>query len=99
VLVGGSGSRDGDGASAPLTDAETLSLFPGAKALLNRLDQLATIDSVHVPEQSRVARFIISVDRRGQPVRNEASYVGLARRHFGSVGVTILLDLMRMDRT
>jgi cyclopropane fatty-acyl-phospholipid synthase-like methyltransferase len=81
-----------------LTDAEVSSVFQAAKAVLNSGGRVVTFDNVFVPEQSRIARWIIKLDR-GNHVRTKDEYVALANRHFQNVDVTILHDLLRIPYT
>jgi SAM-dependent methyltransferase len=51
-----------------------------------------------VPEQSRMARFVISQDR-GRNVRGVADYLALARMYFGEIKSNIRHDLIRIPYT
>lgn len=81
-----------------LNDAEASSLFRAAKSALNPGGRLVTLDNVYVPEQSKVARWIIKLDR-GNHVRTRDEYLAIADRHFQNVTATILHDLLRIPYT
>jgi SAM-dependent methyltransferase len=81
-----------------LNDAEASSLFQAAKTVLNSDGRIVTLDNVFVPEQSRMARWVIKLDR-GRHVRTKDEYVALASRQFRNVRATILHDLLRIPYT
>ncbi|WP_342131820.1 class I SAM-dependent methyltransferase [Hydrogenophaga sp. OTU3427] len=67
-----------------LDDATAESLFRAARQRLKPGGFLLTLDPLYAPEQSGVARYIISKDR-GTHVRTENGYRGLAGRVFDQV--------------
>jgi SAM-dependent methyltransferase len=81
-----------------LDDAKAFSLFQAAKAVLNSGGRVVTLDNVIVPEQSRIAPWIIKLDR-GENVRTKDEYVALASRQFQNVRWTVLHDLPRIPYT
>jgi SAM-dependent methyltransferase len=78
-----------------LNDHEVAELFAGAAAVVADRGRIMTIDPVHAPGQSRVARAIIDRDR-GQHVRDADGYALLARTAWESVQVAVRHDLLRM---
>jgi SAM-dependent methyltransferase len=81
-----------------LDDSETEVLFRKAAAQLRPGGRMVTVDNAWVPEQSRIARFLIGRDR-GRNVRTPAGYAGLARRLFDDVSFTVRHDLLRFPYT
>jgi SAM-dependent methyltransferase len=69
-----------------------------ARQVLKPGGRLVTLDGCWLPGQSWVARYLLSKDR-GQFVRDEASYLALARRSFGEVKGHIRHDLLRIPYT
>jgi len=81
-----------------LDDADALSLFRIARAALVPGGRLITLDGCYTPDQSAMARYIISKDR-GQHVRDAKAYEELARQVFPQVEVSVRHDLMRIPYT
>lgn len=81
-----------------LNDQEAISLFQIANHALVPGGRLITLDGCYTPEQSAVARYIISKDR-GEHVRPAEAYEQLARQVFPRVKVHIRHDLMRIPYT
>ena len=81
-----------------LSDQECSSLFNVAKRVLRDDGILLTLDPVYVPQQSEIARYIISKDR-GTAVRSEAAYKELAQNCFKSVESYIDLRPLRIPYT
>jgi len=81
-----------------LTDAEAFDLFRVAQAALKPGGRLVTLDGCSLKGQSFVARQLLKWDR-GEYVRNEASYVTLAKRVFSHVTPTVTTDLLRIPYT
>lgn len=81
-----------------LDDADAVSLFRIAHHALVPGGRLITLDGCYTPEQSRVARYIISKDR-GEHVRPAPAYEALARSVFADVQVFVRHDLMRIPYT
>jgi len=81
-----------------LDRAEALDLFALAKRALKPGGRLVTLDPCYAPGQSAFARYLASRDR-GQFVRTEAEYRGLAGRDFPSVVSSVRHDLLRMPYT
>ena len=78
-----------------LNDAEALELLRIGRGTLKPGGRLVTLDGCFVPSQSIVARLLLKRDR-GRFVRNEASYVGLAKSVFPQVKSSIRHDLLRI---
>ena len=81
-----------------LDDHEAIALLTLAKNALVPGGRLITLDVCYVEGQSPIARFIISRDR-GQNVRNNAGYEGLARAVFVRVEGVVRHDLARVPLT
>jgi SAM-dependent methyltransferase len=81
-----------------LDDAEAEQLFRLAHAALVPGGRLVTLDGVYVPGQNPVARLIISRDR-GEHVRDERGYTGLAERVFSKITRAIRTDLLPIPYT
>lgn len=81
-----------------LNDAEAARLCESAHAQLKRGGVLVTLDGVYVPEQSAIARFIISRDR-GRAVRTPEGYLGLVEGTFAEVRRQTRTDLLRIPYT
>jgi SAM-dependent methyltransferase len=81
-----------------LSDEEASHTFAVARQLLKPNGRLVTFDNGYVPEQSRLARWIISRDR-GQFVRTPEKYRSLAGAAFGKVECHIRHDLLRIPYT
>jgi SAM-dependent methyltransferase len=81
-----------------LDDGDVLEFFRLAKRALKPLGHLVTLDGCYVPGQSRAAEFLLKHDR-GQFVRDEKSYVQLAKSVFGTVRSAIRHDMYRIPYT
>jgi SAM-dependent methyltransferase len=81
-----------------LDDDQVLEFFRLAKVALKPGGHLVTLDGCFVKGQSRAAEFLLRHDR-GTFVRDEASYVNLARRVFDGVRSTIRHDMYRIPYT
>ena len=81
-----------------LDDEEAGQALRLAATLLKPGGRLVTFDGCYVPEQSALARFIISRDR-GRHIREPAEYVRLARAAFATVEPTVRHDLLRIPYT
>lgn len=81
-----------------LSDQEAHTFFALARAALRPGGRLVTADGCYTPAQSRVVRYLLSLDR-GQHVRWEESYVALAAACFGSVRSDIRHDTFRIPYT
>lgn len=81
-----------------LTDAEARALFAVARAALKPGGRLVTIDGCFAPDQSRLARWVVSRDR-GQFVRTEPAYLALAREFFPAVQSHLYHKLIRIPYT
>jgi SAM-dependent methyltransferase len=81
-----------------LTDDEAVNLFRVAKAALKPGGRLVTLDGCFVAEQPRIARYLLKKDR-GEHIRDEATYVSLARQVFTDVTPTLTHDLLRIPYT
>jgi SAM-dependent methyltransferase len=80
-----------------LDDALAHSLLRLARSALRPGRRLVTIDPCYSPEQSKVARFVISRDR-GRFVRDAAGYRHLFDS-YGTAEVTLVHDLLRIPYT
>lgn len=81
-----------------LNDEEASHMFDVASQLLKPHGRLVTFDNGYVPDQSRLARWIISRDR-GQFVRTPEKYHSLAERVFKNVECHVRHDLLRIPYT
>jgi SAM-dependent methyltransferase len=78
-----------------LDDEEALQLFQIAYAGLKSRGKLVTLDGVWTKNQSRASRYIQARDR-GQFIREEKAYVGLAEKVFPTIRSSIRHDLLRI---
>lgn len=81
-----------------LDDDEARELFALARAALKPDGRLVTADGCYVPQQSRVARFMLAHDR-GRHVRTADAYQRLAREQFSSIAKSIRDDVARLPYT
>lgn len=81
-----------------LSDAEAANLCEQAYSHLAVGGVFITYDGVFVPEQSRVARFLLSRDR-GQAVRTPEGYLALASKRFSNVTSQVRSDMLRIPYT
>ena len=81
-----------------LDDQAASQLFELANIALKPRGRLITFDGVYIPNQSPVARWIISKDR-GQNVRTEQEYVRLAKGTFSDLTAHIRCDLLNIPYT
>lgn len=81
-----------------LGDDEVVSMLSDIARCLAPGGRLVTIDPCFHPDQSMVARYLISKDR-GQNVRTAQQYADLARRPFRLVDVTVRHDMARVPYT
>lgn len=81
-----------------LNDAEALDLLEVAKMALKPGGRLVTLDPCWAKGQSPIARFMLKQDR-GKHIRDQPSYVALARQVFGKVDSIIATDLLYMPYT
>ena len=78
-----------------LEDEEAKQLFQIAHDALKPGGKLVTVDGVWTRDQSPAARWLLARDR-GEHVRSEPEYVGIASRVFGRVKPTVRHDLLRI---
>lgn len=78
-----------------LDDAEARQLFQIAYDALTPGGKLVTADGVWTDGQSPAARWLLARDR-GEHVRSEGEYVGIASQVFGNVRPSIRHDLLRI---
>lgn len=78
-----------------LDDAASEKLFADAAAWLKPGGRFVTMDPVHLPDASPVARWLIGQDR-GQNVRDREGYEALARRHFPAVDGRVVRGVLRI---
>lgn len=81
-----------------LNDTEALQLFELAKSALKPSGRLITFDNCYVEAQSKVARYLISLDR-GKYVRKKEEYLSIAAKVFTDIKVSIHYDLLRVPYT
>ena len=81
-----------------LDDAEARQLFQIAFDALKPGGKLFTLDGVYVDGQSAPARWLLTKDR-GEYVRSEREYVGIASQVFSNIKPSIRHDLLRIPYT
>jgi SAM-dependent methyltransferase len=81
-----------------LEDAEARQLFQIAHDALKPGGKLVTIDGVWSDGQSPVARWLLARDR-GEYVRSEREYVGIASQVFSNIRPSVRHDLLRIPYT
>ena len=81
-----------------LNDPETLKLMETGWNLLKQGGRLITLDGCYVPNQSRLAKFLIDHDR-GEYVRNEEGYKNLALKFFKDIQIDIRHDIFQVPYT
>ena len=81
-----------------LEDAEARQLFQIAHDALKPGGKLVTIDGVWGDGQSPAARWLLARDR-GEYVRNEREYVGIASQVFSNIRPSVRHDLLRIPYT
>lgn len=78
-----------------LQDCEATQLFRIAHDALRLEGKLVTVDGVWTQGQSSAARWLLERDR-GQFVRKESEYVGIASQIFGRIKPSVRHDLLRI---
>ena len=81
-----------------LDDAQAARLFDLARFALRPAGRLVTYDGCYVPQQSRIARWMLAKDR-GKFVRTREDYLRLARTRFSKVEPHLRQDLLRVPYT
>jgi SAM-dependent methyltransferase len=81
-----------------LEDAEARQLFQIAHDALKPGGKLVTVDGVYAAGQSSTARWLLERDR-GEFVRSEKEYVGIASQVFSNVRPSVRHDLLRIPYT
>ena len=81
-----------------LDDAQAARLFDLARLALRPAGRLVTYDGCNVPQQSRIARWMLAKDR-GKFVRTREDYLRLARTRFLKVESHLRHDLLRVPYT
>jgi SAM-dependent methyltransferase len=81
-----------------LDDAEAQQLFQIAYDALKPGGKLVTSDGVYVDGQSSAARWFLARDR-GEYVRSEGGYVGIASQVFSNIRPSVRHDLLRIPHT
>jgi len=81
-----------------LDDGQAAKLFDLARLALRPSGRLVTYDGCYVPQQSRIARWLLAKDR-GKFVRPRDEYLRLARARFSKVEPHLRHDLLRMPYT
>ena len=81
-----------------LEDAEALQLFQIAHDALTPGGKLVTMDGVWIDGQSPTARWLLARDR-GEYVRSEREYVGIASQVFSNIRPSVRHDLLRIPYT
>jgi SAM-dependent methyltransferase len=78
-----------------LEDEEAKQLFQIAYEALKPGGKLVTVDGVWAHDQSATARWLLARDR-GEHVRSEPEYLGIASRVFGKIKPSVRHDLLRI---
>jgi SAM-dependent methyltransferase len=81
-----------------LDDERASKLYELARLALRPNGRLITYDGCYVPEQSRIARWLLSHDR-GKFVRTREAYLGLASVCFPKVEAHLRHNLLRIPYT
>jgi cyclopropane fatty-acyl-phospholipid synthase-like methyltransferase len=81
-----------------LEDEEAKQLFEIAYQALKPGGKLVTVDGVWTRHQSSTARWLLARDR-GEFVRNEQQYLGIASKVFEKVRPSVRHDLLRIPYT
>ena len=81
-----------------LADAEARQLFQIAHDALKPGGKLVTIDGVWSDDQSPATRWLLARDR-GDYVRSEREYVGIASQVFSNIRPSVRHDLLRIPYT
>jgi SAM-dependent methyltransferase len=81
-----------------LDDAQAAGLFDLARLALCPTGRLVTFDGCHVPQQSRLVRWLLAHDR-GKFVRTREEYLRLASVRFVQVEPRLRQDLLRVPYT
>jgi SAM-dependent methyltransferase len=81
-----------------LDDEQAAGLFDLARRALRPAGRLVTYDGCYVPQQSRLARWLLANDR-GKFVRRQEDYLKLASVRFAKVEPCLRHDLLRIPYT
>ena len=81
-----------------LDDVQAARLFDMARLALRPSGRLVTYDGCYVPQQSRIARWLLAKDR-GKFVRTREEYLRLAATRFSKVESHLRHDLLRVPYT
>ena len=81
-----------------LDDVQAAALFGLARLALRPAGRLVTFDGCRVPQQSRLARWLLAKDR-GKFVRTQEEYLRLASARFANVELDLRHDLLRVPYT
>jgi 2-polyprenyl-3-methyl-5-hydroxy-6-metoxy-1,4-benzoquinol methylase len=81
-----------------LTDEQAIDLLTNIKKVLKRGGRFITFDGCYTPNQSSVARYLISKDR-GQHVRTQEGYESLITKVFENYKATMANDFLRIPYT
>lgn len=81
-----------------LEDSEARQLFQIAHEALKPGGKLVTLDGVWTDGQSSVAQWLLARDR-GEHVRSEREYLGIASQVFSNIRPSIRHDLLRIPYT
>ena len=81
-----------------LNNEPAAGLFDLARRALRPAGRLITYDGCYVPQQSRIARWLLARDR-GKFVRPQQEYLELASAHFAEVDSYLRQDLLRIPYT
>jgi SAM-dependent methyltransferase len=81
-----------------LDDAQAAKLFDLASLALCPAGRLVTFDGCYVPQQSRIARWLLARDR-GKFIRTREEYMRLALARFSKVEPHLRHDLLRIPYT
>lgn len=81
-----------------LDDGQAAKLFQLARLVMRPSGRLVTVDGCYVPQQSRLARWLLAHDR-GKFIRTREEYLRLAVAHFSKVEPQLRHDLLRIPYT
>ncbi|MGA2243751.1 MAG: class I SAM-dependent methyltransferase [Verrucomicrobiota bacterium] len=81
-----------------LDDQQAAKLFELARLALHSTGRLVTLDGCYVPQQSRIARWLLANDR-GKFVRTQEEYLRLASECFSNIESHLRHDRLRIPYT
>lgn len=78
-----------------LDDTESARVFQGARKALKPEDRMVTMDPAFLPDQTALARFVVSRDR-SRNVREPTVYAALGAGSFSSLRVSVWHNALRI---